>query len=683
MSDRSRSMVLAALLLAAAPARAAAVKVAVLPISGSDGALEATIARALHATDQVPPSDWDAAAKRLVATSRSADDIAAVARELGVQVVVTGSIKHDDTGWVLVIAVRNGPTGKRADRLSFPLSSEQVDQPTQQRAAAEVARSVQRVAAAPPATSDGGEGDDKATPAPAPAPAAAPAPTPAPAPAPASTATAASVVAAAPERPSARPPWAPYFDVSVGTIVSGRGLTFDGATQPFFASTIAEGLHFDATGYPLAGRAAAGGRGNGALSGLGLGVTVDGVFWPDAVPCVKDAGGACMSGAQRFGVRELRVEGGVRWKWNVFMAPDTLEILASAQYGQHALTIDKRPDGSDLGPPDVSYSYVTLGVGARVPFAHFIAAVARFNYHALIGAGPITAASEYGPGGGTGLRAGGGLEITLWEGLTVHLDGFYERFSLGFDGTGMPDKSAKGAVDQYYGALASLGYVEHRALPKAAPPPPPDADGDGITDAEDQCPKQPGPAATHGCPDGDGDGIADRDDKCPQAAGPAALGGCPDSDKDGVADAEDQCPQVPGDAANHGCPVYKAIKVTAERIELAEKIFFAYDKVEIQPKSHEILDEVVQALADHPALRVKILGHTDSSGNEKHNLELSEGRASAVRDYLVSHGIDAARIVEAHGFGSQYPIDSNKTLEGRENNRRVEFLIVRDEKPAQ
>lgn len=81
-----------------------------------------------------------------------------------------------------------------------------------------------------------------------------------------------------------------------------------------------------------------------------------------------------------------------------------------------------------------------------------------------------------------------------------------------------------------------------------------DADKDGIADAEDACPDQPGSAALAGCPDTDGDGVADRDDRCPDMAGVAALGGCPDTDGDRVVDSEDNCPTVPGLAALGGCP---------------------------------------------------------------------------------------------------------------------------------
>ncbi len=84
-----------------------------------------------------------------------------------------------------------------------------------------------------------------------------------------------------------------------------------------------------------------------------------------------------------------------------------------------------------------------------------------------------------------------------------------------------------------------------------------DRDGDGIADAEDACPDQPGSAFTAGCPDADGDGVRDADDACPRERGAASNRGCPtpgDADGDGGIDAADDCPNEPGPAATRGCP---------------------------------------------------------------------------------------------------------------------------------
>lgn len=81
-----------------------------------------------------------------------------------------------------------------------------------------------------------------------------------------------------------------------------------------------------------------------------------------------------------------------------------------------------------------------------------------------------------------------------------------------------------------------------------------DTDGDGIKDEMDDCPEQPGKAATKGCPDSDNDGVADKEDLCPNDAGAKEFSGCPDSDGDGIPDRDDACPKTVGDASANGCP---------------------------------------------------------------------------------------------------------------------------------
>jgi outer membrane protein OmpA-like peptidoglycan-associated protein len=154
----------------------------------------------------------------------------------------------------------------------------------------------------------------------------------------------------------------------------------------------------------------------------------------------------------------------------------------------------------------------------------------------------------------------------------------------------------------------------------------------------------------------------------------------PDRDSDGVPDAVDACPTVPGAPADLGCPKYKQVVVTETKIEIQQKIFFAFGKTTILPKAYELLDEVVQALKDHSLLFIRIEGHTDSIGSDAANLQLSQGRAEAVREYLVEHGVPADHL-DAKGYGPSLPLDTNATTEGREKNRRVEFTIIRGKAP--
>lgn len=101
---------------------------------------------------------------------------------------------------------------------------------------------------------------------------------------------------------------------------------------------------------------------------------------------------------------------------------------------------------------------------------------------------------------------------------------------------------------------------------------------------------------------------------------------------------------------------------------------FETDRAELKPGAERTLNTLVRALRDDPNATVEIDGHTDSIGNRDHNVDLSLRRADAVRSYLVSQGIDNARL-NTQGFGPDYPIASNNTEAGRQQNRRVEVIV--------
>jgi outer membrane protein OmpA-like peptidoglycan-associated protein len=203
----------------------------------------------------------------------------------------------------------------------------------------------------------------------------------------------------------------------------------------------------------------------------------------------------------------------------------------------------------------------------------------------------------------------------------------------------------------------------------------PDRDSDGIADKDDTCPDQAGIAAFMGCPDTDGDGISDNKDACPSVKGTAAMNGCPDTDGDGIADDADKCPTVVGVASNKGCP---EVKIDDKAKEIFKKamtgIQFETGKDIIKKTSYPILDNVVQVLKDNPKWDVEVQGHTDNVGKAESNKALSQRRAEAVDNYLISKGIDKNRLT-AVGFGPDKPVADNKTPAGRAKNRRVEFVV--------
>jgi len=210
-----------------------------------------------------------------------------------------------------------------------------------------------------------------------------------------------------------------------------------------------------------------------------------------------------------------------------------------------------------------------------------------------------------------------------------------------------------------------------------------DNDGDKILDTNDKCPLEPEDLDAFqdedGCPelDNDADTVPDTTDGCPLIAGPVENKGCPWPDRDGdtVIDRFDNCPDEPGKVELQGCNAKQLVKITADRLELLQTVFFQTNKAVIQRRSHKLLDNVATVIKSHPDLKIKIDGHTDDRGSDAFNLKLSQSRAAAAVTYLVKKGVEATRL-SSEGFGEQYPIEENNRAKGRAANRRVEFMIV-------
>ena len=217
---------------------------------------------------------------------------------------------------------------------------------------------------------------------------------------------------------------------------------------------------------------------------------------------------------------------------------------------------------------------------------------------------------------------------------------------------------------------------------------PSDSDRDGVPDGIDQCSNTPAgvPVDAKGCPmDADRDGVFDGTDKCPNTPAGAKVdaSGCPtDSDHDGVWDGLDKCPNTPANARVDvdGCPIV----ISEKEVEMLDtgkitvrNINFDTAKWTIRPESFAVLDEIGGILIQWPDLRVEIGGHTDARGSDAMNQTLSEKRANAVREYLISHfpQINAAQYTAA-GYGEKQPIADNTTPTGLAKNRRVEFKVL-------
>jgi len=231
---------------------------------------------------------------------------------------------------------------------------------------------------------------------------------------------------------------------------------------------------------------------------------------------------------------------------------------------------------------------------------------------------------------------------------------------------GCPDTDGDGLHDGEDKCPKEAGLASMKGCPGA------DRDGDGVVDDADSCPDVKGSAKLLGCPDSDGDGVADKDDRCPNKPGPYA--GCPDSDGDGVVDADDRCPDEAGPTTNKGCPeIEEEVK---DVLNLAMRaVQFETGSAVIKEESYTVLDQIADIMKRYPAYQLRISGHTDNVGDPLRNLDLSEARAGACYQYLLSKGARPTRI-NYGGFGEDYPIAPNSTSAGRSLNRRVEFELI-------
>ena len=132
-----------------------------------------------------------------------------------------------------------------------------------------------------------------------------------------------------------------------------------------------------------------------------------------------------------------------------------------------------------------------------------------------------------------------------------------------------------------------------------------------------------------------------------------------------LCDPVEEAPPPPPPPPPPPAPVHK-------KVELQADTYFDFNKATLKPAGKEKIDDVVREMKANPSVKALVEGHTDSIGSEAYNQKLSERRANAVADYMESQGIDSSRIT-TKGWGKTKPIASNKTKEGRAQNRRVEI----------
>lgn len=234
--------------------------------------------------------------------------------------------------------------------------------------------------------------------------------------------------------------------------------------------------------------------------------------------------------------------------------------------------------------------------------------------------------------------------------------------------------------------LASAGCDRGRTAPSVSPPPHTKASG-GVS---------PGSGTSAGAdarePHTGGPPIAVAVTFGPKPcwhAGPVKASRCVDADGDGFDDGDDACPDEAevfnGNDDRDGCPDDgdSLVRVDEARgvIELRAPVEFEPNKAVIVRESFAVLDHVVSVMmAYHRFATIEVQAH-DKPREERYGMRITDKRARAVRDYLVSRGIDPARIT-TQGYGEERPIDTNRTALGRRRNQRIE-IHIREYAPAE
>lgn len=375
---------------------------------------------------------------------------------------------------------------------------------------------------------------------------------------------------------------------------------------------------------------------------------------------------------------------GVDWQ---LAQPFALELVVGGGYVFPVQDVDGTP-------------WVTAGIGGRVRFldnhegyadepgGDYLGNTwvsAHFGYHLFDGSQP-------------GLDLGVGYEASVMKPIQL---GLFARAAILFAGdTEGVDALIMGGVNmsiELAGGIEALDTDgdtlsdEREVNEHGTDPNNPDTDGDGLndglevrTETNPTNPDTDGDGAADGVEDASRDGVPDANEPDPRKPD-TDSGGVPDgwelqhppmnprnpadddSDRDRVLEHVDQCPGTPEgtEVDERGCAILRAVMSFTG-------IQFEFDSAAIRPDSEVTLQTALGILRDNPDVRVRIEGHTDNVGNAAYNRRLSQQRAESVKQWMVQHGIDAARL-ETRGLGATRPVASNDTDEGRAQNRRIEF----------
>ena len=220
----------------------------------------------------------------------------------------------------------------------------------------------------------------------------------------------------------------------------------------------------------------------------------------------------------------------------------------------------------------------------------------------------------------------------------------------------------------------------HKTDPRKA-----DSDGDGLSDGDEVLKHKTNPVMA----DTDGDGLTDGSEISVNKTDPLKA----DSDGDTLSDGDEVNKNktdplkmdTDGGSVDDGKEVTRAtnpldpdddIPVKVGQVIILEGVTFKAGSAEILPESETVLQRALKGLQEYPDVEVEIAGHTDNTGSRKTNMRLSQQRAESVKNWLTGRGIDPKRIATS-AHGPDKPIVPNTTKEGRDKNRRIEFIRTR------
>lgn len=453
------------LLVALSSSRAYAVSdgilAAVVPFSGPQAKIAQSVVEriARKYSASVPSAMWSRAVRRLNADNHNPEEIAQVASEVGARLVVTGVVRREGARFLLLVLIRDGRTGEIRDRFRYVLPGPTVPPSVEDQLARDFGDSFPKIVElvagmpaqsfptnavplAPVAANNDPDERPRETP----------------------RRRSRETREPDPDEPSntndprtsayfslQRPLWAPFFDVSLGATISNRSMRVSPDSETAFKSSAVGGLRFDAILYPLAPlhRIA-----QGVVSGIGLAIHLEKPFWPKSN---ADEIGQDL----RLATSELRVEGGLHWRFTLYAKRPWPELVLMAGGGTHQFAIESAADGSDFGPPNVTYNFVSVGGAVRVmPIERRLRLWFQANYvHVPTGnAGAIERPDRYGPSQTVAFRIEGGVEVFAYRGLKIAVRGNFERYILEFKPQAGTTRRADFAIDKYAGGALSVGY---------------------------------------------------------------------------------------------------------------------------------------------------------------------------------------------------------------------------------